>query len=329
MGEAMSWEALQSVFMEQLLRFARDASGAAAESHFASLGGFGAREDVRDEGGEPGPWASFRLFAETLSGYGEWLKSSRRRPVPVAAALDRMLGDVLNGLEAALSAREALQATLWPELTMWPAFGLMREWQKLGGELTQAMAAERKATDKLQTLQWLALVDGIKRLRASLNDEQSEARIDSLQALYDHFIACVEDAYQDCLRTDAFVIAFGERANAGLRVRDAFRALGCKALPVFGLPSAADLTEIGRRLAALELTAAPPSAVSPVVGEQTATSAQNQAKNPRRASKRSPSTTKSPVVMQTTPKAAASPRTVAKKLSFDIGSISAGRRPKS
>jgi hypothetical protein len=325
----MSWEALQSAFMQQLLRFTHDATGSAPEHHFAGWRGFGAREEVQDAPAEPGPWASFRLFVETLIAYGDWLKSSRRRPVPVAAALDRMLGDVLNGLEAALSARDALQATPWPELPMWPVFGLTREWQKLGGELAQAMAAERKATDKLQRLQWLALVDGINRLRASLNDEQSEARIDSLQGLYDHFIAHLEDAYQDSLRTDAFVVAFGERANAGLRVRDAFRALGCKALPVFGLPSAADLTEIGRRLAALELSAAPPSTAFPVVDEQTATPAKNPAKNPRRASKKSPSTTKPAKVIQSTPKATASPRTAPKKLSFDIDSISGGRRPKS
>jgi hypothetical protein len=208
---------------------------------------------------------------------------------------------------------------------MWPAFGLTREWQKLGGELAQAMASERKATDKLQKLQWLALLDGIKRLRASLNDEQSEARIGSLQVLYDHFIAHLEDAYQDALRSDAFVVAFGERANAGLRVREAFRVLGCKVLPVFGLPSAADLTEIGRRLAALEANAASPSAVPPVVAEQTGT----PAKNPRRASKKSPSKTKPAKAIQTTPKAAASPRTVAKKPSFDIGSIARARQPKS
>jgi len=325
----MPWEALQSAFMQQLLRFTHDAAGSARENHFAGWRGFGTREDVQDAPDEPGPWASFRLFVETLTAYGDWLKSSRRRPVPVAAALDRMLGDVLNGLEAALSAREALQATPWPELSMGPAFGLTREWQKLGGELAQAMAAEHKATDQLQKLQWLALVDGIKRLRASLNDEQSEARIDSLQTLYDHFIAHLEDAYQDTLRSDAFVVAFGERANAGLRVREAFRALGCKVLPVFGLPSAADLTEIGRRLAALEANAASPSAMPPVVAEQTATPAKNPAKSPRRASQKTPSPTKPAKVIKSTPKVAASPRTVAKKLSFDIGSISGGRRPKS
>jgi hypothetical protein len=128
---------------------------------------------------------------------------------------------------------------------------------------------------------------------------------------------------------EALDFAFGERANAGLRVREAFRALGCKVLPVFGLPSAADLTEIGRRLAALELSAAPPSTAFPVVDEQTATPAKNPAKNPRRASKKSPSTTKPAKVIQSTPKATASPRTAPKKLSFDIDSISGGRRPKS
>jgi len=325
----MSWEALQSAFMAQLLRFTHDATGSAPDNHFAAWRGFGAREEVQDASGEPGPWASFRVFVETLTAYGDWLKSSRRRPVPVAVALDRMLGDVLNGLEAALSAREALQATPWPELPMWPAFGLTREWQKLGGELAQAMASERKATDRLQKLQWLALLDGIKRLRASLNDEQSEARIGSLQVLYDHFIAHLEDAYQACLRTDAFVLAFGERANAGLRVRDAFRALGCKVLPVFGLPSPADLAEIGRRLAALEANAAPLSAVTPIVDDQTVKPEKIPAKNPRRASKKSPSKTKPAKAIQTTPKAAASPRTVAKKPSFDIGSIARARQPKS
>jgi hypothetical protein len=100
-------------------------------------------------------------------------------------------------------------------------------------------------------------------------------------------------------------------------------------LPVFGLPSAADLTEIGRRLAALEANAASPSAVPPVVAEQAATPAKNPARNPRRASKKSPSKTKPAKAIQTTPKAAASPRTVAKKPSFDIGSIARARQPKS
>jgi hypothetical protein len=100
-------------------------------------------------------------------------------------------------------------------------------------------------------------------------------------------------------------------------------------LPVFGLPSAADLTEIGRRLAALEANAASPSAMPPVVAEQTATPAKNPAKNPRRASQKTPSPTKPAKVVKSTPKVAASPRTEAKKLSFDIGSISGGRRPKS
>ncbi len=215
-----------------------------------------------------GPWQSFWQFGKALRGYHE-----RQPELGVREAVDSLLADLINGIDLALSAESALEASVPPAPEAMPAFGLWREWQKLGMAVTAAMQAERVAGIALRRRQWQALRAGACRLRERLGDEAA-LQIASLHALYNLVIDHFEDAYQRELKTSAYAEAFGQHANAGLRLREVMSRLMEKTQRSLGLPTAADLEAIAQRLSVLEtaqvtpvpasdgLTAAPAS-VSP------------------------------------------------------------------
>ena len=264
-----------------------------------------------------GPWQSFWQFGKALRGYHE-----RQPELGVREAMDSLLADLLSGIDLALSAEAALAASVPPAPEVMPAFGLWREWQKLGMAVTAAMQAERVAGITLRRRQWQALRDGARRLRERLGDAGDEAalQISSLHALYNLVIEQFEDAYQRELRTSAYAEAFGQHANAGLRLREAMSRLTEKTQRSLGLPTAADLEAIAQRLSVLEaapvapapatdgLTAAPAS-ISPA----TAPGAVRASPKPR--AKRTPQRPVAAAVKA--PAAAASRRASAPD--FDIG----------
>ncbi len=249
MGGEADWQRMQSALLEEWLKIA----GGPPAGGTADVAAFWRDTLAGDQAtaSGAGPWSAFQLFARTLTAYSTWLKDSRQRASDVTAAVERMLDDLVAGIDVALNARTGMGGKAWPEPAAWPAFGLTREWQKLATTLARAFNDEREAALALQILQWTALRDGAKRMRESLKRTDGPS-ITSLKALYDHFIDHLEDAFQAQLRSEAYARAFGDHVNAGLKLREATQASMRKSLPLLGVPSMADLESLAQRLGQLE-----------------------------------------------------------------------------
>ena len=199
-----------------------------------------------------GPWQSFWQFGKALSGYHEM-----QPELSVQEALDSLLDDLIRGIDLVLSGEAALEASLPPAPESMPAFGLWREWQKLGAALSGALQAERATGIRLRQRQWQALRRGAVRLRERLRDgEEAMGQITSLQGLYNLVIDQFEEAYQRELKTGLYAEAFGQHANAGLRLREVMAQLVAKTQRSLGVPTAADLEALAERLRVLETAAA-------------------------------------------------------------------------
>jgi len=278
-----------------------------------------------------GPWQSFWQFGKALSGYHEM-----QPELGVHEALDSLLDDLLRGIDLVLSAEAALEASLPPVPASMPAFGLWREWQKLGAALVGALQAERSAGIKLRQRQWHALRDGALRLRERLRaGDDAMGRVASLQGLYNLVIDQFEDAYQRELKTSAYAEAFGQHANAGLRLREAAGQLVEKTQRSLGVPTAADLEAIAERLRALETVRDAPavrSSDAPATSGAVATDTQGRrdragARVPRTPQPRAASKAAAKSASKTSGEAPASARARRPAApDFDIGGI-ASRRP--
>lgn len=277
-----------------------------------------------------GPWRSFWQFGKALSGYHE-----REPELSVMQALDRLLEALLQAIDVATSAELTLLAGFPSASTTGPAFGLWREWQKLGGRVLAAIQAERETGARLRLRQWHALRAGVAQLRAHLRaEDKSRPSIASLQALYDLLVDHLEAAYQDEMKTPAYAEVFGAHVNAALRLRDALGQLAAKTLGQFGLPTPADLGALEARLLALETAsgvdrtqAKAPTRAAPA-SSQTASA---QTLPTRKARSQKPRTK---VAASPPQQAPAAPVKAAKRASprrpvpadFDIGHIAPSRR---
>lgn len=262
-----------------------------------------------------GPWQSFWQFGKALRDYHE-----RQPELGVREAVDSLLADLISGIDLALGAEAALAASIPPAPEAMPAFGLWREWQKLGMAVTAAMQAERVAGIALRRRQWQALRAGACRLRERLGDAGDEAalQIASLHALYNLVIDHFEDAYQRELKTSAYAEAFGQHANAGLRLREVMSRLMEKTQRSLGLPTAADLEAIAQRLSVLETAQVAPVPASDGLTDVPASISPATAPGAVRASPK-PRAKRSVAAAVKAPAAVASRRASAPD--FDIGGI--------
>lgn len=247
------WQRLQQAFLEQWLGVD---PGFAADPWSKLKAMFTAPESAAGPAGSP-PWQAFGAFAELLRAQADGLKTGRRRRVDVATAMQALLENLVRGLDAAL-ATQALATrddrgsalAFGHAFVSWPALGLGREWQSRLQRCWHAWLLDQEADGRLRTLQWRALREGCEHCRRAL--AANGPAITSVRGLYDLFVDALETAWREAVMGDDYARAFGERVNAGLRLRLALRDCMQSLATPLELAGRAELDALERRLRALE-----------------------------------------------------------------------------
>ncbi len=130
-----------------------------------------------------------------------------------------------------------------------PAFGLAREHQEHYQRTALAFVEYQEALRTYSALLLKASQRGLELLEYKLAERSEPGRaIDSPRALYDLWVDAAEDAYAEIALSDEFGKAYGELANAQMRMRAQIQAEVERIGTDLGMPTRTELNSVHQRL---------------------------------------------------------------------------------
>ncbi|MBN8884741.1 MAG: class III poly(R)-hydroxyalkanoic acid synthase subunit PhaE [Rudaea sp.] len=130
-----------------------------------------------------------------------------------------------------------------------PAFGLAREHQEHYQRTALAFFEYQRALREYNQLMFKASQRGFELLEQRLADRAEPGRaIESMKALYDLWVDAAEDAYAEIALSEEFSKAYGELANAQMRLRKQIQTEIERVSRELGMPTRTELDSISKRL---------------------------------------------------------------------------------
>lgn len=130
-----------------------------------------------------------------------------------------------------------------------PAFGLAREHQEHYQRTAVAFVEYQDALRAYNLLLLKASQRGLEMLEGKLAERSEPGRaIESPRALYDLWVDAAEDAYAEIALSDEFTKAYGELANAQMRMRSQIQAEVERIGTDLGMPTRTELNSVHQRL---------------------------------------------------------------------------------
>jgi len=130
-----------------------------------------------------------------------------------------------------------------------PAFGLAREHQEHYQHTALAFFEYQGALRNYNALLLKSSQRGLELLEGKLAERSEPGRaIDSPRALYDLWVDCAEEAYAEIALSDEFAKAYGELANAQMRMRSHIQAEVERIGTDLGMPTRSELNSVHQRL---------------------------------------------------------------------------------
>ncbi|MBS0514954.1 MAG: class III poly(R)-hydroxyalkanoic acid synthase subunit PhaE [Proteobacteria bacterium] len=171
---------------------------------------------------------------------------------PFAKALREVAGKGAQGFAELPSAfapyieQMRKQGLSWLQM---PAFGLAREHQEHYQRTALALVEYQQALREYNRLMLKAAQRGNELFEHKLAERGEPGRaIDSLKALYDLWVDAMEDAYAEVALSEEFSKAYGELANAQMRVRKQIQAEVERVGRELGMPTRGELDSLSKRV---------------------------------------------------------------------------------
>jgi class III poly(R)-hydroxyalkanoic acid synthase PhaE subunit len=171
---------------------------------------------------------------------------------PFAKALRDIAGKGAQGFNELPQAFAPYVEQIRKEGMSWlqaPAFGLAREHQEHYQRTAVALVEYEQAAREYNRLMLEAGKRGYELFERKLSDHSEPGRtIDSLKGLYDLWVDAMEEAYAEIALSEEFSRAYGEMANAQMRLRKQIQTEVERMSREFGMPTRTELDSIGKRL---------------------------------------------------------------------------------
>ena len=130
-----------------------------------------------------------------------------------------------------------------------PAFGLAREHQEHYQRTAVALFEYEHALREYNRLMLKASQRGFELFERRLADRSEPGRtIESLKALYDLWVDAAEDAYAEIALSEEFSKAYGELANAQMRLRKQIQTEVERVSREFGMPTRSEVDSLSKRV---------------------------------------------------------------------------------
>ncbi len=130
-----------------------------------------------------------------------------------------------------------------------PAFGIAREHQEHYQRTAVALFDYEQALREYNRLMLKASQRGFELFERRLADHAEPGRtIESLKALYDLWVDAAEDAYAEIALSEEFSKAYGELANAQMRLRKQIQTEVERISREFGMPTRTEVDSLSKRV---------------------------------------------------------------------------------
>jgi class III poly(R)-hydroxyalkanoic acid synthase PhaE subunit len=171
---------------------------------------------------------------------------------PFVKAVHDIAGKGAHGFAELPAAFAAFLEPFKQENLSWlrtPAFGLAREHQEHYQRTALALVAYQDALRGYNAQMLKASQRGLELLEGKLAERSEPGRtIDSPRALYDLWVDAAEDAYAEIALTEEFAKAYGELANAQMRLRAQVQAEVERIGRDLGMPTRSELNSVHQRV---------------------------------------------------------------------------------
>lgn len=130
-----------------------------------------------------------------------------------------------------------------------PAFGQHREAVERQQQMAEAMLGMQQPVALYQSEIWKALKRGVEIFELKLAERSEPGReITSMRALYDLWIDAAEEGYAEVALSPGFRRAYGELANAQMRLRQLVQQSVERATAEVGMPGRTEMDSVLRQL---------------------------------------------------------------------------------
>lgn len=171
---------------------------------------------------------------------------------PFARALREVAGKGVQGFTELPAAFAPYLEQMRQQTESWlrmPAFGIAREHQEHYQRTALALVEYQQALREYNRLMLKASQRGNELFERKLAEHGEPGRtIDSLKALYDLWVDAAEEAYAEVALSEEFSKAYGELANAQMRLRKQIQADAERVSREFGMPTRSELDSLGKRV---------------------------------------------------------------------------------
>ncbi len=171
---------------------------------------------------------------------------------PFAKAIRDVAGRGMQGFAELPAAFAPYLEQMRKEGVSWlqvPAFGLAREHQEHYQRTALAFVEYQQALREYNRLMLKASQRGYELFEQRLADRSEPGRtIESLKALYDLWVDAAEDAYAEVALSEEFSKAYGELANAQMRVRQQIQIEVERVSREFGMPTRSEVDSLSKRV---------------------------------------------------------------------------------
>ena len=208
---------------------------------------------------------------------------------PMLDAMRGLNGQGAMSFEQLGAQSQAFAQQMQQEASSWlnvPTFGLTRASQQRSQQVVQAMAGLNEAQQKYQQQMLKATQLAFTKFESKLGERSEPGReVTSLRGVYDLWIDAAEEGYAEVALSKEYKDAYGELANAQLRVRKFVQEELERSAQSLGMPTRTELDAVHKKMADLRRRLAE---LEERLGERDAASAEHSsyaADKPQQSSK--------------------------------------------
>ncbi|MFT3792176.1 MAG: class III poly(R)-hydroxyalkanoic acid synthase subunit PhaE [Rudaea sp.] len=191
-------------------------------------------------------------FEATRGAFGANVPGFDPAAHPFAKALREVVGKGAQGFAELPAAFAPYVEQMRKEGMSWlsmPAFGLAREHQEHYQSTALALVEYQRALREYNRLMLKSAQRGNELFERKLAERSEPGRaIDSLKALYDLWVDAMEDAYAEIALSEEFSKAYGELANAQMRVRKQIQIEVERVSRELGMPTRTEVDSLSKRV---------------------------------------------------------------------------------